>query len=248
MNKAVIFDLDGTIYFGETLNIGTLECLNELENLGFDIVFFTNNSTKTREEILSKLTNLGIKTELEKIYTSSYVTAKFLSKQELFDVYLIGSKGFAKELSNFGINQVSPEFAKALVVGLDLNFNYEKISSAILALLSGAKFVVCNQDKNYPVENGILKPGANAMVASILGSLDSARVDYLIGKPNTYILDLICKENGLNSQNIVIVGDSLESDIAMAKSYGTKSILVGKDGLNIVTKTIKGEFYECFRI
>ncbi|MBD3843116.1 MAG: TIGR01457 family HAD-type hydrolase, partial [Campylobacterales bacterium] len=77
MNKTVIFDLDGTIYFGENIANEALKCINTLIENDFSVLFLTNNSTKTRAEINSKLNNLGIMTDKSKIYSSSYAAAKY---------------------------------------------------------------------------------------------------------------------------------------------------------------------------
>lgn len=233
MNKGVIFDLDGTIYNGNELAPFSLEIINELEINEFEIIFFTNNSTKTRLEIVHKLEKLGIKTELDRVYTSSYATAKYLFSNKISKVFLIGSIGFREELDNFSIEIVDSSDVQAVVVGLDMEFNYYKISRALEAINNGAKLIVCNRDKNYPIENNVLRPGCNAMVNSILGSSDNkVDVDYLVGKPNVYLLENICNDWKLDKNFIYIVGDNEESDIAMANKYGCKSFLVQNSGKN----------------
>ena len=240
MNKAVIFDLDGTIYYGNTLAYYANEAIEKLKDLGYEIIFFTNNSSKTREEIYSKLTNLTLDTSLDRVYTSSYATSKYLEEQSIKEVFLIGTNSFKKELDNLNINVVDENNAQAVVVGLDINFNYENISKALIAVNNGAKIIASNIDANYPVENGILKPGSNAIVSSIVGC-SGKNVDYVVGKPNTYILETICKDWNLNKENIFVVGDGIDSDIAMANNYGCKSILVGKNqkSLEDVVKIIQ---------
>jgi ribonucleotide monophosphatase NagD (HAD superfamily) len=97
MNKAVIFDLDGTIYYGNSLAYYALETIKLLEDSGYEVIFFTNNSTKTRDEICNKLINLNVKTEVAKVYTSSYATGKYLKESNLKKVFLIGTESFAQE-------------------------------------------------------------------------------------------------------------------------------------------------------
>lgn len=233
MNKGVVFDLDGTIYCGNEIVPYTLETISELKANDFEIIFFTNNSTKTRLEIFQKLQKLGIETELNRVYTSSFATAKYLNENDMKRVYLIGSEGFKQELNNFTIECVDSCDVEAVIIGLDLDFNYHKISMALEAINKGAKLIVCNRDKNYPIENNVLRPGCNAMVSSILGSCDNKLdVDYLVGKPNVYLLESICKDWNLDKNLIYVVGDSEESDIAMAKNFGVNSILVGTNSEN----------------
>lgn len=242
MNKAVIFDLDGTIYKGNSLIFNAIETINEIESLGIKVIFCTNNSTKKRYEILHKLNSFGINTSIGRIYTSSFATALYLQSKNIEKVFLVGAKSFAEELIEFDIGIVSPELAEAVVIGLDTEFNYDKISKSLEAINNGAKLIICNADKNYPVENNILKPGCNAMVSAILGSCDDKKnVDFLVGKPNTYLLEIICKDWDLDRNSIYVVGDSLESDIKMADNFGSKSLLINeniclKHVVNIIKK------------
>jgi len=225
MNKAVIFDLDGTIYFGDNLAPHVSDVLKYLKENNYEIIFFTNNSTKSRMTILKKLNNLGIDTDISRVYTSSYASIKYLSENSVANVFLIGSEDFQKELNDFNINVVSETECDAVVVGLDTNFNYDTISKALIAITNGKKLIVSNIDKNFPIENGVLMPGANAIVGAIIGC-SGTEVDCIIGKPNTYLLESIVGDFNLNKNNIWVVGDGIDSDIAMANNYGCKSFLV----------------------
>ena len=240
MNKTVIFDLDGTIYFGENIVNEALKCINTLIENDFNILFLTNNSTKTRAEISSKLNYLGIMTDESKIYSSSYATAKYLFEQNIENVFVIGSNGLKNEISSLGINCSNENNSQAIVVGLDLEFNYQTISKALIALNQNVKFIACNIDNSFPVENQILKPACNAMVGALIGA-SGKEVDFIVGKPNSYLLDIICKDWNLCNEDIWVVGDSLESDIAMANRFGCKSILVGNKGVTMesINKIIK---------
>ena len=71
-------------------------------------------------------------------------------------------------------------------------------------------------------------PGCGAMVGSIIASADK-RPDFVVGKPNTYILSNISKAFGVKNHEIMVVGDSYESDIRMAINYNSKAILIGSN-------------------
>lgn len=240
MNKGVIFDLDGTIYCGNSIIDGAIETIEKLKKYNYEVIFFTNNSTKTREEILDKLLSLGIQTELNRIYTSSFATAIYLNDNKIERIFLIGTESFKKELTKFNLEIVNEKSAEAVVIGLDTEFNYNKLSKALVSINNGAKIIVCNRDKNYPIEDGILRPGCNAMVSALLGSCDNKiDVDYVVGKPNTYLLETICKDWNLDKYSIYVVGDSLDSDIAMANNYNVNSILVGKNSQYMIKDIIE---------
>jgi HAD superfamily hydrolase (TIGR01450 family) len=228
MIKLLAFDLDGTLYLGEKAISGAVETVASLQDK-FRVCFFTNNSTKSNPEITDKLNNLGFSCEARDVYTSSLSTATYLTTQGLDQVYVIGSDGFKKELASHGLTLVDDETAKNLVVGLDLDFSYQKIAVALQILKNGGKFIACNEDANFPVGSEIVKPGCGAMVGAIRSSSQRSP-DFIVGKPNPYILSVIATENAVRNDEVVVIGDSPESDIKMALNFGCPSVLFDYGG------------------
>jgi HAD superfamily hydrolase (TIGR01450 family) len=225
--KLFAFDLDGTLYMGENIITGAVELIDYLRE-EYRVVFFTNNSVKTGSEVHGKLNRLGIKCELDEVYTSSSVTAYYLNESGIDNLYVIGSDGFRNELEDKGLRIVDNDSAENLVVGLDFHFNYTKIANALTVLLNGGRFIVCNEDRSYPVGENRYMPACGAMVGSIIASADK-RPDFVVGKPNTYILSKISKAFAVENHEIMVVGDSYESDITMAINYNSKAILIGSN-------------------
>mgnify|MGYP003963140723 FL=1 len=225
--KLFAFDLDGTLYMGENIVSGAVALIDYLRE-EYLVVFFTNNSIKTRLEVHDKLNRLGIECKVNEVYASSYATALYLTESGIDNLYVIGSDGFRSELEGDGLRIVDNESAENLVIGLDLDFNYNKIAIALTVLLNGGKFVVCNEDRSYPVGENRYMPACGAMVGSIIASADK-RPDFVVGKPNTYILSKISKAFAVENHEIMVVGDSYESDITMAINYNSKAILIGSN-------------------
>src|SRR5439155_22924495 len=78
MYSAYLFDLDGTIYLGDTLLPGAAETITALRKAGRRTIFLSNNPTKTRSEYMTKLTQLGIPTSMDDIINSSFVMVQWL--------------------------------------------------------------------------------------------------------------------------------------------------------------------------
>jgi 4-nitrophenyl phosphatase len=169
---------------------------------------------------------------------SSYATVQYISKYKnkntLTTAYVIGEAGLKKELEFANIRVLSEKecektLADFLIVGLDRNFSYKKIEIAQKHILANKKFIATNNDSQYPSYNGI-KPGAGSMVASVCfaGTSNSSSklksYDFIVGKPNTYMLKLLLGSK--SAKNCVLVGDRLDSDIALAKKMNMYSILV----------------------
>ena len=225
--KLFAFDLDGTLYLGENLVPGALELISYLRNR-FYVTFFTNNSSKTAKEIFEKLNRLGIKCGIDEVYAASSAAAVYLKESGIDNLFLIGSKSLRAELESNGLKVVDNDSADNVVVGLDFDFNYSKIKTALSVLSKGGKFIACNTDPSFPVEDNQHAPGCGAMVGAVAFSAGRSP-DFIVGKPHTYILSILARNYKVKHDEIVVVGDSYESDIAMALNYGSKAILVNSD-------------------
>ena len=222
--KLFAFDLDGTLYLGDRIIPGAIELIDHLRH-AYTVVFFTNNSGSTKTQIHEKLRCLGIVCNRDEIYTSASETVTYLEETKLNNLFVIGTEGFRNTLRENGFHVVDDISADNLVVGFDDDFSYQKIECALTILLKGGRFIACNEDASFPVETGGRKPACGAMVGAI-SVCAKRKPDFVVGKPNTFILSRIAREHGVQNDETVIVGDSFESDIMMALNYDSKAILV----------------------
>lgn len=222
--RAVAFDLDGTLYYGSSAVEGAVKTVSSIAEAGYRVFYFTNNSAKTRLQIVAKLCSLGFSASLKNTYTASHACSRYLLKHNIDSVYVIGSDDLISELISLGINVVEPEQASSVVVGLDFSFTYAKIAGALLAIENGAKLIVANRDASFPAENRKRLPGCGAMTGAIVGAT-AHEPDFVAGKPNTYMLEALCEDWNITASEICVVGDSIESDIEMANSFQCSSVL-----------------------
>ncbi len=219
MIKGVIFDLDGTLYYGNKLAHDAQDVLEILRKNQIDIFYITNNSTKSREEMAQKLISLGIPASSDKVYCSASASVQFLLDRSLKKIYVIGSKNLENEIISVGLELSSPSECECILIGMDFDITYDKIYDALTALENGALFVACNTDSNYLIENNILKPGCGAMVGAIVGA-SKRQPDIIIGKPEINMIAQLMNDWNLNTDELYIIGDTYESDVAMARKCG----------------------------
>ena len=81
MYSAYLFDLDGTIYLGDSLLPDAAETITALRKAGRRTIFLSNNATKTRSQYATKLTQLGIPTPVDDVINSSFVMVQWLLKE-----------------------------------------------------------------------------------------------------------------------------------------------------------------------
>jgi len=227
----IIFDMDGVIYRGSQPVEGSREVIKYLKEKGIPFVFLTNNSTKTPRMYREKLLSMGIDVPEERIVTSGLATRLYMAKHlKPGKIFVIGGEGLREEMEKLGWGIVCLEECRGgkwkeiehVVVGLDPGLTYEKLKYGTLAIRSGASFIGTNPDTTYPAEEG-LYPGAGAIIASLKASTD--REPLIIGKPNEPVYEIVREKLGPVDE-IWMVGDRLDTDIAFAKRFGMKAIMV----------------------
>ena len=225
MNRpaAYILDLDGVVYRGRTVIPGACKSIDRLRSSGSRVVFLTNNATRTRESIARRLEDMEIPCNAGDVISSAYAASVYISEQYgSSTIYPVGEQGLVEELELAGhtINRMNADY---VVAGLDREFTYEKLTRALDLLISGAGFIATNNDAMLPTEHGFL-PGAGSIVAAIQAA--SGVVPDVIGKPNKPIMDVLLREYGVRSEECVMVGDRLETDILAGIRAGMRTMLV----------------------
>lgn len=224
--KAVAFDLDGTIYYGSKIIEGANEAIEHCRACGKQVFFLTNNSTKTRAQIFEKLRGMGVACAASEVWTSGYVAALYARREGLRNVYLCGSANLACEFEGLGVPVAGPDEAENLLIGYDPAFTYEKMTTAVRVALKARRIIACNKEKTFLGEGALAYPGCGGMVAPIEWCAERS-ADYVIGKPNTLMLDMLCEQLGLETHQVMMVGDTYGSDILMANKKGCPSVLIG---------------------
>ena len=191
-------------------------------------------------QITERLINMGVNCKLDEVLTSGYLAALTAKRHYMEDVYIFGSDNLINEFKQLGVKVNQSENAKILLIGYDPDMTYNGLTKALQVALHANCIMACNKEKVYPGENAKLMPGCGAMVAPI--EWCSGRpCDFVIGKPNTLMLNLLHEKELIEAHRFLVIGDTFESDIVMANCFGAKSILISqKKHPNVLTvKTIK---------
>ncbi len=226
--SSLIIDLDGVVYRGKQLIAGADVAIEQFRQAGKQIIFLTNNSASSTLTIWQKLINLGIACDRQEIFTASSASASFIADHGIDDgqgVLVIGTEALKQEVQDHGLSLANANHCGAVLVGLDSQFDYQAIATALIALNRGAKLVACNLDANFPTEGGQSLPGCGAIVAAIAAAAEK-KVDFAIGKPNTIMLDIITEKMQTSLKQCLVIGDMLASDILMANRAHIPSIWI----------------------
>lgn len=225
--KCVVFDLDGTIYFGRELAERANEVISYAREKYGSIAFATNNSALKREKIFERLTSMGIKDiEVNDVMNSTYIIPSYLKSNGIDRVWSIGTNDLKEELYEQGINPSSNE-PQAIVIGYNPNFNLLDIEEALRVYSDDCKIIVANVERAYPKAHNVMTPGCGAIVASFCHTVNR-NIDVILGKPEPDMLLTVANEKKVSPINVLMVGDSLVSDISMAKKIRAQSVLISK--------------------
>ena len=231
MPQGFLIDMDGVIYRGNELIPGAKEFVQKLlvENVPF--LFLTNNSQRTRRDMVAKLQRLGIEVEEKHLFTSAIATARFLATQKpQGTAYVIGEGGLLQAMHHHGFAIVDhdPDF---VVVGEGRAFTLEMLDHATKLVLQGSKLIATNLDPNCPTQNGGLRPGCGAIVAML--ETATGRQAFSVGKPSSIMLRAARKELGLRTEEVTMIGDMMTTDVLGGVQAGYKTVLVLSGGTKV---------------
>jgi len=224
--EAVIFDVDGTIVRGEKLVAGASAGFDAIDRAGCDRLLFSNNPTRTGSYYREKLTPYGIDIDPDRVLTAASVSATYLATTHPEEtVYLVGEKRLADILEAAGIELTAEPTATDLVLGSFMtDFSFETLTAALQALEYGDSFYGTDPDTTIPVDGGRI-PGSGAIIAA-MEAVAGREPDAILGKPSTIAAEAAIDRLAADPEQTLVVGDRLNTDIALGNRAGMDSALV----------------------
>ena len=221
--KNYLIDMDGVLVHGRRVIPGAAEFIERLKAEDAEFLVLTNNPMYTPGDLTHRLKVTGIDIPEERIFTSSMATARFLQSQKpKGTAFVIGESGLTSPIHNVGyvITDHEPDY---VVLGETYAYNFELITKAIRLVAAGAHFLATNPDASGPSETGIV-PACGAMAALIEKA--SGKRPFFVGKPNPLMMRTALNYLGVHSENTIMIGDRMDTDIIAGVQTGMDTILV----------------------
>jgi NagD protein len=240
--KNYLIDMDGVLISGSTLIPGADTFINRLHESGSKFLLLTNNSRHTPRDLAFNLQKTGLHITENNIFTSALATARFLHAQKPNGTaYVIGESGLTAALHQIGyiITEHNPDY---VVLGETINYNFDQVSRAVRLILAGARFIGTNPDATGPSESGII-PACGAMAALI--ETATGVPAFFVGKPNPLMMRSALNYLEVHSEDTMMIGDRMDTDIIAGVQTGTGTILVlsGVTRLDLVERYPYGPNY-----
>ncbi len=211
--------MDGVVLHDNDLIPGADIFLHKIMDQGIDFRFITNYPSQTPTDLHNRLKTAGADVPVNKFFTSAMATAAFLSKQNGRKAYVIGEGALTHELYNIGftITDVDPD---VVVVGETRSYNWEMIRTASAFIKNGARFIATNPD--------VAGPGGSPACGALCAPIEriSGKKPFFIGKPNAFMLRAALDSMKAHTENAVIVGDNMQTDILAGVQAGVQTVLV----------------------
>jgi NagD protein len=222
--KNFIIDMDGVLVQGNRIIPGADGFINRLRDQERKFLLLTNNSMYTPRDLAHRLQAVGIRIEENQIFTSALALASFLHHQRPDGkAFVLGESGLTEAIHNIGyiITEVEPDY---VVLGETLAYDFQMIKKAIRLIHNGGtRFIATNPDPSGPSEGGLV-PACGAMAALI--ETASGVAPFFVGKPNALMMRLALNFLNVHSENTIMVGDRMDTDIVAGVTSGMETILV----------------------
>ncbi len=229
-----VFDLDGTLYRGDEAIPYAAQTVQKIKASGAAIAYVTNNATETPAFFTEKLNRLGFAASTDQVFTSATAAADYCGSKPDARIGVFGESGLISLLAEkstyvFGPDEVWPDPLDFVVAGLFRQCSYQHIAAAMKAIRAGAAFIATNRDTTFPLEEGVLAPGAGAAIAAIAAC--SGVKPIVMGKPNPRLIEMAMRAFGASPQQTLVVGDRFDTDIASGLAAGAQvwMVLTGVD-------------------
>ena len=221
---AILLDVDGVLLLsGEPLP-GAADAVRRLREAGHRLRFVTNNTIRTRAELVRDLRGAGIELEEEELQTSPAAAARALRGKR---VLALAMPAVREELD--GVELVDERADAVLLGGADETdettrvFSFDNLSRAFNELDNGAALYCLHRNRWWLTGRGVLLD-AGAFVAGLEYAAETNAT--VLGKPSEAYFAAALASLDAQADDAWMVGDDVEADIAGAQAQGIRAVLV----------------------
>jgi len=226
--KLFIFDLDGTLYLDGKLFQGVSEMLSQLKAAHKDVVFLTNNSSRSTKDYLLKLKKIGIDATQHQMLTSTQTAISYIKThypEHAF--YVMGTQSMIEEVKSSGVivasNTQNEHDVSGVLMGYDNELTYEKLITVSRLLLREIPYIATNPDFVCPVDFGYV-PDCGSF--ALMLEKATHKMPRFMGKPNPEIIYEALRRFQVKPEDAIMIGDRLYTDVQCGINAGIDTALV----------------------
>lgn len=238
--KAVFLDSYGVLKNYKGMITGAQETLDFLRDEGIEFIVLTNDASRSQLQQAEAFERIGLRgIEMENIITSGMLAQQFL-KQKITrgKIAFLGTENAAHYILNSGLEHImvrdvdleDMEAISGFAFLDDEGFDWNTDINKAINLLNRKNIpvVVANSDKLYPVSKNDVSLATGGIAKLMEMILNKKFIHF--GKPDSqmfmYAFDHINQRGQFNKNDILMVGDNLNTDILGGNKFGLKTALV----------------------
>lgn len=220
--KAMLLDLEGVLYEGDRPIEGATAAVARLLDMGLELRYLTNTTTRSRAGVAERLADLGLIVGAEALFTPLAAARRLLIRWRAHRIRLAAPPAAAEDFTGLEVIESGP--VDAVVVGdLYKAFDWDLLNELFVLLRGGARLVALHKNRYCRREDGIgLDVGP--FVAALEYAADTQAV--VVGKPSSDFFQLALDDLGVTAAETVMVGDDIDADIGGAQDAGLTAVQV----------------------
>ncbi|GAA0551059.1 HAD-IIA family hydrolase [Halorubrum ejinorense] len=224
--SGAVLDVDGTVVRGDEPIPGAPAGYRRLREAGIDLLFVSNNPTKAPPAYVDRLGAAGYEVDAERVFTAGSVTTRYLRENHADDDLLcIAESGLLDQFADAGLSTTDEvAAADALVASIDREFDYDDLCTALWTLERGVPFIGTDPDVVIPAPERDV-PGSGAVINAVAGVAER-EPDAVLGKPSDVAIEMVRERLPYPPEKCLVVGDRLDTDIALGERAGMTTALV----------------------
>jgi HAD superfamily hydrolase (TIGR01450 family) len=226
--KALLCDLDGCLIAGDVVLPGARELVRRA---GDKLYVISNNSTDTAETLNRRLARLGLEISEDRLLLAGAAAVEYIAANRSdADLCIYGSEAIISYAKSLGLKIVdtSPD---VILLARDTTFSYDKITTLIHQVHTGAEVVVSNIDLTHPGSNGMPVPETGSLLRWINSCHPVMPVE-VIGKPEIHLYRAALDRSGTDITSSLCIGDNQDTDGEGANRMGMRFAHVQLGGGN----------------
>ncbi|MGW4894280.1 HAD-IIA family hydrolase [Kitasatospora sp. NPDC004240] len=218
--RAVLLDLEGTLYARGRVIEGAAAAVEELRGLGVGLRFLTNTDSKPAAVIREELAGYGLAVPAEELFTPVVAAQQLLAAAPGARAYPLVSKALLGELP--GLAQ-EPPYTHVLIGDCRDVLDYPALDGAFRAVRDGAELLALQRGRYFKRADGDHLDTGAVVAAVEYAAGATARV---LGKPATDFFELAARSLGVPVGACLVVGDDASTDVAGGEAAGLRTVQV----------------------
>jgi len=224
--RLVLLDLDGTLYIDNQVIDGAVDAVSRLRQQGYRLRFLTNTTTRSQADLYQQLERMGFSLDVNELISAPVAAVLELrTLQQQFGrrlkIWPVVAQAIEGEFAEFERDELTPDF---IVIG-DIGDAWDAalINQLFTAMHNGAKLITLHKNRFWQTQNN-LKVDIGFYVAGL--EYVTGQMAQIMGKPSASFFNRVLADAHVAPDQVVLVGDDLDSDVGGAQRHGMAGLLV----------------------